>query len=544
MFFKILVTAGITLMFVSSGAANDSRANLIAKQMGLQGRVVWFDAEANLWELSTRAGVAETVAQCKAAHINTIVLDVKPLCGLVLYNSKIAPHLTEWEGRHYPPKYDLLRVVIEEAHKVGIDVHAAMNVFSEGSANVPGGPAYKYPDWQCVQYEVERVLVGDNGVKMKMTCSNTPYMVGDICLYGAGSKPAGVLPQNTTYLRVTHDGKPVSCGIATGKAHISNPEGGFLLLGTGEAGQWLKDCSDNKVQLRIEGTERFLKTGEMTDVHNAMFVNPLNPEVRAYELSIIKEICQRYAVDGIVLDRMRYPNIYTDFSDLSRAAFEKFLGKKIANWPCDVYKRNPIPGDDIIRGIHFKDWVKFRATVMHDFLSDARKTVKATKPNAKLGIYVGSWYPLYYDVGVNWGSPTHTAQHEWWPDGYEETGYANLVDYMCTGCYYTHPTRKDAIAAGDEEWKSVEAATQESMNAVKDATFVYGSLYVYQYATRPDRFVESMRQCLNKTQGCMIFDLVYLRKYGWWQYLNDVFPAPAKAPHDVPGLIDKVKGNK
>ena len=100
-------------MFVSSGAADNSRANVIAKQMGLQGRVVWFDAEANLWELSNRAGVAETVAQCKAAHINTIVLDIKPLCGLVLYNSKIAPRMSEWEGRKYPKGYDLLQTVIE-----------------------------------------------------------------------------------------------------------------------------------------------------------------------------------------------------------------------------------------------------------------------------------------------------------------------------------------------------------------------------------------------------------------------------------------------
>lgn len=544
MLYKWIIAIGITLMFVSAGAAEGSRANSLSKQKGLQGRVIWFDAEANMWELSTRAGVAETVAKCKAAHINTIVLDVKPLCGLVLYNSKIAPHLTQWEGKPYPAKYDLLRVVIEEGHKVGIKVHAAINVFSEGAHSVSGGPALKNPDWQCVQYDVERFLVGGDGTKMKLTCSNGPYMLGEICLYGLGSKPAGYLPPNTTYVRVTHDGYPIQCGVASGKARISTPEGGFLLLGTGESGEWLKKSAENGTRLRIDGNDCLVRVGETQSEHNAVFVNPTNPDVRDYELSIIKEICRMYPVDGIVLDRMRYPNIYADFSDTSRKAFENTIGKHIEHWPDDVFKRNPVPGDDIIRGPYFKEWIKFRAQVMRDFLAEARKTIKAAKPSAKLGIYVGSWYPLYYDVGVNWGSPNHASQQEWWPDGYEETGYADLVDYMCTGCYYMHPTREDARAGGDEEWKSVEAAAEESINAVNDATFVYGSLYLYQYANRPDKFVASMRQCLEKTQGCMLFDLVYLRKYDWWKYLDQVFHGQVMAPHDVPGLIDKVKEEK
>lgn len=538
---KIFIVLGMTLMFVSAGAADDSYANLITKQMGLQGRVIWFDAEANMWELSTRQGVAETVAQCKAASINTIIVDIKPLCGLVLYNSKLAPKLTSWDGKPYPKDYDLLRVVTEEGHKAGIKVYAAMNVFSEGANNVCGGPALKHEDWQCVQYDVDRYLVGDDGTRRRITCSNGPYTVGDICLYGQGSKPAGDLPPNTTYLRITHEGECVSCGIATGKARISTPDGGFLLLGNGEAGEWLKKCSDNRVKLRIEGTQRLVKVSELDNVHHAIFVNPLNPDVRAYELNIIKEICQHYPVNGIILDRMRYPNIYADFSETSRKAFEKFLGKPVNRWPDDVFKRNAVPGDDIIRGPYFKDWIKFRASVMRDFLKEARQTVKKVKHDLKIGIYVGSWYPLYYDVGVNWGSPNHTAQHEWWPDGYEETGYADQVDYMMTGCYYTHPTRADAKKAGDEEWKSVEAATEESIDAVNDATFVYGSLYLYQYNTRPDKFVAAMKQCLAKTQGCMLFDLVYLRQYGWWQYVNEVFQGNVTAPHDIPGLLEKVR---
>ena len=51
---------------------------------------------------TTRAGVIEIVRHCKAAHINTIVVDVKPLSGQVLYNSKVAPHMTTWKGHPSP----------------------------------------------------------------------------------------------------------------------------------------------------------------------------------------------------------------------------------------------------------------------------------------------------------------------------------------------------------------------------------------------------------------------------------------------------------
>jgi hypothetical protein len=319
-----------------------------------------------------------------------------------------------------------------------------------------------------------------------------------------------MLPPNTVYVRVAPDGRPIHCGVATGKARISAPEGGFLLLGNGKAGEWLKEVAQNHGRFHLDGKKVLVNVSALHNAHNAVFVNPLHPEARAYALNIIEEICSNYAIDGLVLDRMRYPNFYGDFSDITRNVFENYIGHKVENWPEDIYERGAIPGE-IKQGPLYKQWIKFRAQVMRDFLAEARNVVKTAKPNAFLGIYVGSWYPLYYDVGVNWGSPGHKAGLDWWPEGYEDTGYADLVDYMCTGCYYCHPTRKEAVAAGDEEWKSVEAAADESINAVKDSTFVYGSLYLRQYQGRPWKFLEAMNKCIEATQGCMLFDLVYVR---------------------------------
>ncbi len=529
-------------MWVASGAAAESLANQVSREKGLQGRVMWIDAEANLWELSTRKGVADTVARCKDANINTIIVDVKPLSGLVLYKSKIAPRLTYYQGRKYPADYDLLRTVLEEGHKAGIAVHAAINVFSEGSQKVAGGPATKHVEWQAVQYDMDRTVSATDGTKLRLTCANVPYSQDQVCLYGADPDTAGKLPPNTVYVRVSKDGRPMICGTATGYARLSAPEGGYLLLGSGKAGEWLKSVADSKGRFDLQGTKVLATVGSSTAAHNAIFVNPLHPGARRYALSIIQEICRNYPVDGLVLDRMRYPNLYADFSDLTRTAFEKYIGHAVEHWPEDVYERGPVPGD-IRQGPLFKSWLKFRAQVIRDFLSDARKVVKTARPKALLGIYVGSWYPLYYDVGVNWGSPNHRAGLDWWPDGYEQTGYADLLDYMMTGCYYSHPTRQDAIQHGDEEWKSVEAAAEESINAVKDATFVYGSLYLMQYQGRPEQFKQAIHECLEKTQGCMLFDLVYVRKYDWWDLLKQAFPQPRKAPHAVPGLLTRIRNS-
>src|ERR1043166_8815994 len=105
---------------------------LVTKSAGLEGRMLWMDATANLERLSTQAGVAAIMEKCRKARINTVVVDVKPLSGLVMYRSSVAPRVKEWRGVTYPENYDLLKTVIDEAHTRGIKVHAAINVFSEG----------------------------------------------------------------------------------------------------------------------------------------------------------------------------------------------------------------------------------------------------------------------------------------------------------------------------------------------------------------------------------------------------------------------------
>lgn len=58
-----------------------------------------------------------------------------------------------------------------------------------------------------------------------------------------------------------------------------------------------------------------------------LFANPALPAVQDHEIAIFKEVAQKYDFDGLLLDRGRYDNIQSDFSDFSRGKFEAYIGK-------------------------------------------------------------------------------------------------------------------------------------------------------------------------------------------------------------------------
>ena len=68
-------------------------------------------------------------------------------------------------------------------------------------------------------------------------------------------------------------------------------------------------------------------------------INPLNEEYRTDILNVLKEVVTKYPdLDGLMLDRVRYDGITADFSSLSRKKFEEYIGKKVANFPEDIFR--------------------------------------------------------------------------------------------------------------------------------------------------------------------------------------------------------------
>jgi len=273
----------------------------------------------------------------------------------------------------------------------------------------------------------------------------------------------------------------------------------------------------------------------------SLFVNPTHPQVFAYELSLVNEIVSKYDVDGIAFDRMRYSSLATDFSPLSRHQFEKWLGKRLGRWPEDVYQIDPMPGRPILRGPYFKDWLAWRAHNIKSWLEEAASIVHLRRPSARIGVYVGSWYPNYFNVGVNWASDAHRPEYDWTASNYRETGCAGLLDYVASGCYYPLATREEARVQGTDQDATVQAAAEMSCRAVADASFVYAGIFLLDYKGRPDEFLKALRTALATSEGVMIFDLSYLEAYNWWNLLAQSFPGTRRAPHDVPELLPAIR---
>lgn len=281
----------------------------------------------------------------------------------------------------------------------------------------------------------------------------------------------------------------------------------------------------------------FVPITQLKHKYSAM-TNPANPVVQEYELSIIKEIVANYNIDGIILDRVRYDAIQADFSELSKSLFENYIDAEVIRYPQDIYEwikddeGNPVRKD----GKFFKQWIEWRASIIYDFIKKAREEVKNINPNIIYGDYTGAWYPVYFELGVNWASRNYdpSKEYEWATENYKNFGYAELLDLYTTGCYFFEVTKEEVELANietlkrseagmgltKEYWYSVEGSAELAMEVVMGAVPVWGGLYVEQYAGHPEQFQRAVKMCLDKTDGLMIFDIVHIINYNWWNVLE------------------------
>ena len=115
--------------------------------------MLWFDAHANYTRLSSADSIRFYLQKSKVAGVTDVVIDVKPITGMVLYKSRYAPYLSEWNGHKMPENLNVLQTFIDEGHQLGLTVHASINVFSGGHNLFRKGIIYdKHPEWQSINY--------------------------------------------------------------------------------------------------------------------------------------------------------------------------------------------------------------------------------------------------------------------------------------------------------------------------------------------------------------------------------------------------------
>ncbi len=523
-------------------------AQQTARAKGVQGRVLWIDGTANLNRVNSADKIAALMTQIRTAGFNTVVFDVKPIVGLTLYPSKYAPKITSWVGgRTLPIEFDPLAEMVKDAHANGLQLVANMNTFSEGHRDFKLGPGYQHTDWQTTLYEPNLSLMSNAAGASPFTLSDRanqpPRDPGQLAVYTDLSRVSA--QAGTLVALLDADMRVVAQidGAALSSVSANVPSGGSALQGGSAAGDWLRRFAPVGAQLSLLTNSSFVPISARPEQQVPLMTNPNNPEVQNRLLTMIAEVVRGYQVDGVIFDdRLRYAGINADFSPITHAQFEKYLGRPV-RWPDDIFTYQilyPSLTRRIQPGPDYDAWLVFRTLTIRNWLASAVATVKAIRPTATVSDYAGSWYPDYPSLGSNWAADDFSAGLRFLTPSYQKTGFAGLLDWLTTGCYYPPGTIQDAVAAGRQAGESVEAAGQFSNRAVNDQTWVYAGIALSNYNGHPELLARALQAAAASTQGVMVFDLSHNIDQ-FWPTFSVAFSTPAAPPQAVPGLLDDVR---
>ncbi|MFQ5864183.1 MAG: alpha amylase family protein [bacterium] len=412
-------------------------AKIIYPQAGEKVAVLWCDPLLNIKALSTRNSIIEVLNNAQNAGFAAIALGVKSLSGEVIYDSKLAPRLMEWEGHSIPITFEPVDIFLQEAKRRDFNIYAVFTVFSEGHMEMRRGPIYdKHPEWQTQVYVVDE---------------NDPKII------------------------------PIT--------------------------EW------------AYGT--------------AAFVNPIFSEVQNYEIAVVEEFLKKYRVDGIIFDRVRFNGIESDFSDFTKQRFQAYVGhdREIQWWPLDIYELQ-FQNDEweLVPGEFFQDWIEFRSKSIYAFYDRLVKKVRDLDPTLPIGSFVGSWYPTYYEYGLNWASQSYIPEYDWAGRDYNKTAVADMLDHLTVGCYFPRITIEEAEEVGAEWWMSIEGAALISMEAVKNVCPVYAAVWAEQFKNQTDNFKLALETALELTNGLYIYDLSQIEKYQYWDEIASVLKRVEERP--------------
>jgi uncharacterized lipoprotein YddW (UPF0748 family) len=119
---------------------------------------------------------------------------------------------------------------------------------------------------------------------------------------------------------------------------------------------------------------------------------PSNPgNVKILE-SVIREIVKKYAIDGIHLDYIRYPDSESCYCSGCRKRFENWLGRPVENWPSSVNK-----------GKLHKIYFHWRRRQINNLIDKISRVIEETGSTTKLSAAVYPNYPSCREsIGQDW----------------------------------------------------------------------------------------------------------------------------------------------
>lgn len=255
--------------------------------------------------MSSPQAVKEMVARAKANGFTDLIVQVRGR-GDAYYNSRVEPRADELAGQ--PIEFDPLALTLDEAHRIGLRVHAWINI----------------------------------------------YLVANI----------EELPQSKTHLIYQH------------------PE--WLMVPRAMAKELYP--IDPKLPEYLNRLVEFTRANR-TELEG-LYASPAHPEVKENLIKIWLDVAERYSVDGLHFDYVRYPNANFDYS---RAALDRFRSEMEKSLP--VENRTSLAAepdlDPLLHSVNLPaQFAQFQRQQVSELVESIYKGVKAIKPNAVISAAV------------------------------------------------------------------------------------------------------------------------------------------------------------
>lgn len=113
-----------------------------------------------------------------------------------------------------------------------------------------------------------------------------------------------------------------------------------------------------------------------------LYLSPIVPDAAAYTESVIAELVERYAVDGVHLDYLRYPSAEFDYSRYAVAAFRSEIAGALPHAiKAALDARAEIDPFAYPDGLQ-DDWTQFRRRRLSSLAMRLRSVIKKARPDA------------------------------------------------------------------------------------------------------------------------------------------------------------------
>ncbi len=198
-----------------------------------------------------------------------------------------------------------------------------------------------------------------------------------------------------------------------------------------------------------------------------LYVSPIPPDAARHLEAIVGRLTERYAVDGVHFDYIRYPSAQFDYSRVSLAAFRESVEREVE--PAELRRLDAATARQPLAFVERfpQRWVEFRRLRLTDLMARLRAAVKNARADALVSAAV-----------VPDPREAVEGRLQDWP----EWGRRGLLDVVCPMAYTdrlaTFRRQIDAVAremAPRPQWAGIGAyrltprATASHVEAARDA---------------------------------------------------------------------------